>query len=303
MNGSILLPINGSRESMCAMELAWKLGERLKMAVNAQHVINTRGALEVLGLATPGIIGSGPYVGAYESLCNSMSDIASKLEDSYIARKEGRNVTGSWFVDEGEPADAITNRGTEHDLLVLGYRPSGEPPVLKHQTIRLALAEILAQRSPSPVIVVQKPFTAISELAMIGAMDHVNTKWIRNCIRLARALKADCSLTILAGGGHEEPLTEFVRDLKEANPDFQELKMRMVCRDGSPAELADHHLRGLLGQTGCLPVISTVDVGERRITSFGETPSDLLRRLSFDALLIWPEEYCCALFDNKIAAA
>lgn len=302
MNGSILLPVTGSRESMFAMDLAWKLGERLKMSVNAQHVVNTRGALEVLGLTTPGIIGSGPYVDAYESLCGAMRDIAAKLEDSYLARMAGRNATGTWFVDEGEPVAEIVYRLPQHRLLIMGHHHQPELPLLKHQTIRLPMAEILAQLSTIPLLVVQKQFASISELALICAVDHVNTMWIHNCMEMAQALKVACSLTFLAAGQHEEPPTEFVRDLKEASPKLRDLKMRIVTREGNqPAELATHHLRGLLGEPGCLPVIPTVDLEERRITSFAGSPSELLRRLPFEAVLIWPEESCNPLRKNSTA--
>ncbi len=290
MNGSILLPVSGSRESMFAMDLAWKFAEALKVSINSQHVVNTRGALEVLGLSTPGIIGSGPYMAAYESLCREMRNIAAKLEDACMARMAGRNLPGKWFVDEGEPVDVIVNRLAEHQLLIMGYHHQTEP-LLKHQTIRLSLAEIMSQVSTVPLLVVQKQMASISELALICAVDHVNTAWIHNCLELAQALNANCSLTFLAAGQHEEPPTDFVHDLKKSNPDLADLKMRIVTREGNqPAELATHHLRGLLGEAGCLPVVPTVDRDERRITAFAESPSDLLRRLSFDALLIWPEE-------------
>ncbi|MFN8657369.1 MAG: universal stress protein [Candidatus Obscuribacterales bacterium] len=302
MNGSILLPFSGSRESMFAMDLAWTLAERLEMSVDAQHVVNIRGALDVLGVTTPGIIGSGPYVGAFESLCSELRNIATKLEDSYKARKAGRGVSGEWFVDEGEPVDIIVNRSTQHDLLVMGHHQHEQPEqqLLRHQAVRLSLSEILSQTSHAPLLVVQNQFTSISELALILAVDHVNSKWIGNCMQLASALQVNCSLTFLAAGLHEEPPTDFVRDLKDANPALVDLKMRIVTREGhQPAALATHHLRGLLGEPGCLPVIATIDNEERRITSFGESPSDMLRRLAFDALLIWPEESRYPLFPES----
>lgn len=304
MNSSILLPISGSRESMFAMDLAWKLGEELKMSVNAQHVVDTRGALEVLGLTTPGIIGSGPYVAAYDNLCAALREIGRKLEESYLTRKGGRKVAGEWFVDEGEPVDIISNRIPQHNLIVMGHHHQPELPLLKHQTIRLSLPEIMAQISTVPLLVVQQPLTQIRELAVICGVDHVNTLWIKNCVELARALRATCSLTFLTTGQHEEPPTDFVRDLKEANPELRDLKMRIVTRQGNqPAELASHHLRGLLGEADCLPVISTVDRSERRITSFGESPTELIRRLPFDYLLVWPEESNSPISSNVVIAS
>lgn len=291
MSGSILLPITGSQASFYAMDLAWTLAENTRAQVNAQHVIDIRGALEFIGLENPGLIGSGPYLAAYEKICAAMRDVSTKLQEAYAARLNGQTRGGKMFVDEGDPAEEICSRSLKHDLVIMGHRRRERTVFADGQTVKLSLAEKLVQYARIPVLIVQKPVTEFGELAMFCAMDHVNTRWIGNCLQLARLIGATPSLTFLAGGQHEARAACFVEDLKAAHPELSDIYINFVSRaDGKPVCLQPNHLQGLSGSKNVLAVVPTIDAGERRITSWDECPNALVRRLQPDAVLFWPEE-------------
>ncbi len=303
MIGPILLPITGSQESLYALEFAWALAHQTNSIVNAQHVVNVGGALEFVGMERPGIIGSGPYVAAYEVICDSLREIGEKLADSYAARAEGQRINGEVYIDEGETVDAICKRLPMHDLVVMGHRQRKELALPDCHSVRLSLAEVLAHYSSIPLLVVQRPITQISELAMFCSMDHVNIAWIRNCLAAAASIGACCSLTFFASGAHEEDPMNFVRDLKQALPESNGLRIRLVEKMvGRAAEICQHHLLGLSKAGTVLPVVPTMDSGDRRITGVGESPSHMLRRLAFDAVLLWPEESTRPLFGSEPAS-
>lgn len=303
MNGSILLPITGSQESLYAIELAWALARQTNSTVNAQHVVNVGGALEFVGMERPGIIGSGPYLGAFEMICDSLREIGEKLADSYAARAEGQRIAGEVFIDEGETVEAICKRLPMHDLIVMGHRQRAELAFPDCQSVRLSLAEVLAHYASIPLLVVQRPMVQVSELAIFSSMDHVNLVWIRNCLAAARSLGASCSLTFFAGGQHEEEPMNFVRDLKQALPEAKDLRIRLVEQmEGRSAEIRPHHLRGRADEGDVLAVVPTMASGDRRITGVGESPSHMLRRLDFDAVLLWPEESTKPLFGSESAS-
>ncbi len=300
MNGQILLPFTGSQESLYAIEFAWALAKQTKSTVNAQHVVNVHGALEFVGIERPGIVGSGPYLGAYETVCQSLRDIAEKLADSYAARAEGQQVEGEVFVDDGETVGEICKRLSNHDLVVMGHRQRNELALPNCQTVRLSLAELLSHYSSIPLLIIQRPITQISELAVFCSMDHINTQWLRNCLAAAKAIGASCSLTFFASGAHEEEPMNFVRDLKQALPESKDIRIRLVTRMGECApQICEHHLRGESTDGTVLAVIPTMDSGDQRITGIGESPSNMLRRLDFDAVLFWPEESTNPLFCSK----
>jgi nucleotide-binding universal stress UspA family protein len=302
MVGSILLPLAGSQESLYALEFAWSLAEVTGSKVNAQHVVDTRGAFELVGMERPGIVGSGLYVSAYQAVCQSLKGISEKLSESYLARAAGRGIAGELFIDEGEPVEEICRRQSEHDLIIMGHRQRATFSLPDCQTVRLSLAEILAQNSSIPTLIIQQPIEQISEMMMFVSMDHINSSWIRNCLAAASLIGAECGLTILASGEHEEEPLDFMRNLRQAVPELEAARIRLVTREGGryhPAELCAHHLRGQTGKRAFLAVVPTTDRGENRITTFGEPPNNLLRRLTFDAVLVWPEESTKPLLPGK----
>lgn len=300
MGGSILLPLAGSQESMYAAELAWALAKRTRSVVNAQHVVDTRGAFELVGMERPGLVGSGLYVSAYEAVCQSLRSIAEKLSESYLSRATGQEVPGQIFIDEGEPVEEISRRQREHDLIVMGHRQRAPFALPDCQTVRLSLAEILAHHTSVPLLIVQQPALEIKEMMLVCSMDHINGQWIRNGLALARLLQLECALSFFAGGEHEEEPMNFMRDLKEAVPELEDSRVKLITREGGPAELCPHHLRAQHGPL--LAVVPTTDRGEQRITALGEPPNYMLRRLAFDALLFWPEESTRALLCDEPSA-
>jgi Ca2+-transporting ATPase len=50
---------------------------------------------------------------------------------------------------------------------------------------------------------------------------------------------------------------------------------------------------------GRIIVLPTIDSGEHRITSTGECPTALLRRVAFETILLWPEEFAKPLFRGE----
>lgn len=302
MGGAILLPFTGSQESLYASQCAWTLAEQTNSVVDAQHVIDTRGALEFVGLEKPGLVGSGPYLAGYEAICQSLREIGDKLEDAYSARVT-RKIHGKVFLDEGEPIEEICKRLQQHDLAVIGHRQRRLSSWPDCQTVKLSLAEILAHHALAPVLIVQKSVESFSEVAIFSSMDHVNSRFINNSVSLAESLGAKPTLTFLASGGNEECSLDFARDLKAANPGLERVPVRLLTRSDAQAQLSVHHLRGMLGEANVLCVISTIDKGAHRITSSGESPCSLLRRLAFVALLIWPEECDAPLFAREMCSS
>lgn len=304
MNNSILLPIAGSRNSLFAMEAAWRLAEQTGSVVDAQHVIDSVGALEFVGLQQAGMVGSGPYLNAFEHLRDGLREIGRLVVETYTTRAEGKRLSGESFLDEGDRVEEICRRAAEHSLVVMGHRRRQPTEKLHCHPDRLSLAETLAHCSSVPLLIVENQVAKVEELVLVCSMDHINAVWMKNCLAAAKALKAECSLTFLASGAREEQPMDFLQDLRRANPEFADLPVRLVTRSsGVAGQLCQHHLRVGSPERSVIAVIPTIHRGDQRVTSYGECPSDLLRRLTFDAMLFWPEEYTTPLFSVNAQAA
>ncbi|MBP9092903.1 universal stress protein [bacterium] len=296
--GSFLLPINGSPESLFASEFVWSLASRNQSKVTAQHTIDLFGTLQFLGQEKAGLIGSGPYVAAYESICQSLRAIASKLEDSYTARAAAHHVDSTFICSEGDPVEEVCKLASAHDLLVVGYRKRAAVDYPACQGIKLSRAERLAHLSPIPILFVQKPIQAITEFAIFVSMDHMNINWLKNCMHSALAVGANYSVTILASGVHEEPAAAFVRDLVAADDEIEEECIKIVPLADDGGLLNFSQMKNAVDH-GRVIVLPTIDSGEHRITSTGECPTALLRRVAFESILLWPEEFIRPLFKGE----
>ena len=295
--GAFLLPINGSPESLFASEFVWSLASKSQSKVTAQHTIDNFGALQFLGQEKAGLIGSGPYVAAYQGICESLRAIAAKLEDSYTARAASHHVDSTFVCTDGDPVEEVCKLAPDHNLLVVGYRKRTAVDYPGCQGLKLSRAERLAHLSPIPILFVQKPLQAITKFAIFVSMDHMNVNWLKNCMHSALAVGADYSVTILASGVHEEPAASFVRDLIEADDEIEAENIKIVT--AAADELMNFgQLKGGVDH-GRVIVLPTIDAGEHRITSTGECPTALLRRVAFESILLWPEEYAKPLFSGE----
>ncbi len=121
---SILLAINGSEESLHAAELAWALARSLPATLKAQTVIETRALWRLMEQGRPGLIGSSPYIAAYQAACSAMRSVAEGLSTSYEARVGSAGVDSEFLIDEGDTVDEICRRAEENDLVIVGRRRS-----------------------------------------------------------------------------------------------------------------------------------------------------------------------------------
>ncbi|MFA6209571.1 MAG: universal stress protein [Candidatus Obscuribacterales bacterium] len=293
---SFLLPINGSPEALFASEFVWSLASNSRSKVTAQHTIDIFGTLQFLGQEKAGLVGSGPYVAAYENICQSLRAIASKLEDSYSARAASHNVDSTFICADGDPVEEICKLAPGQDLLVVGYRKRVAVDYPACQGIKLSRAERLAHLSPIPILFVQKPIQAITEFAIFVSMDHMNVNWLKNCMHSALALGANYSVTILASGVHEESASAFVRDLVAADDEIEEERIKVVSLTDGGGLLNYSQMQDSV-DSGRVVVLPTIDSGDHRITSTGECPTALLRRVAFESILLWPEEFAKPIFN------
>lgn len=114
----------------------------------------------------------------------------------------------------------------------------------------------------------------------------------------ALAVGANYSVTILASGVHEESAASFVRDLIAADDEIEEECIKVVSLADNAGLLNFGQMKDSVDH-GRIIVLPTIDSGEHRITSTGECPTALLRRVAFESILLWPEEFAKPLFRGE----
>lgn len=152
---SILLPIDGSFESLQATRVACSIAKTANAKVLAQTVLDTNALWDLIGHDTAGLIGSGPYMSAYETMTTAFRSVCETLLVAFDALVD-HAVEASTVLDEGNLVRAVLNRASDHDLLVVGHRRNrrqDDDP--EHYFIRHSLCERLGSSCPVPLLIVQ----------------------------------------------------------------------------------------------------------------------------------------------------
>ena len=117
---NILLVIDGSADSLAAVNVAISLTKQVPQSqVLALYVLDTPAVWNFLGAPEPGLIGSGPYFQACESIKNSLRDLAETVVDSYRARCNNVECFAQVIVDEGAWLDKVAERAKMLQPLIL----------------------------------------------------------------------------------------------------------------------------------------------------------------------------------------
>jgi nucleotide-binding universal stress UspA family protein len=305
---SILLALSGSEQAYEAAQLAWNLADQVDATVTAQHVVDTQSAWALLGNDKPGLIGSGLYIAAYETLCGSLKDLATKLAEKY-EHMDGANKTKSTcFVDEGDPVHEICSRAKEHDLVIVGHAPT----VAKHTSCRTfskaSVAEGLANYCNKPLLVVQRKPEPWKSLKILVSIEHLNIEYILSCLCNAHRLNLKPQLVCLATGVHEEKPQDMIRNLRYAHKELADVEIDVALFGDFAAQhnssLWSHQtIRVELdAYADSLVVVPTREIGGKRITIFGSSPEMFIEFLTLPTILFFPEEVPAAKISEPAKA-
>ncbi len=156
---SYLLAIDGSAAAKDASHLAWNIATQTGASVDAQFVVNTAGAWNLLSCPIrPGFIGSGSYLEARFKLNSILHSIGEDIMLAYRSQAEGINIKSNTYIDEGDPAQEILKRAKNYSLLIIGHRRAIEESRLP------SLCEKLIQDCPCPLLVVSDTINNFSQI-------------------------------------------------------------------------------------------------------------------------------------------
>ncbi|HEY9732566.1 MAG TPA: universal stress protein [Drouetiella sp.] len=290
---SILLALSGSEQSCQAAHVARNLAEKTGAKMVATHVVDVRKSWSLFGCERAGLIGSGMYVSAYETICRSLRDLGSKLAEKF----ETVFPTAECVVVEGDPLDELCKRSHDFDLVVVGHRPTvpDEDAGSHESAFRYSLAEHLSTVCSKPLLVVQRECKPWTKLKILVSVDHLNFRFIDESLNLASTLGLEPKLVCLASGGHEEPAGKLLPDLRSAHPELANLEIDLIGVGGAVEE----HLSAAKAKAPCpeiaasendLFVLPTEQLGEARISVLGIPADTFLKTWTLPNVLFYPEE-------------
>ncbi|MCC6979071.1 MAG: universal stress protein [Candidatus Melainabacteria bacterium] len=296
---SILIGISGSEQSLNAAEIAWKLARDLNFSVTAEHIVDSATVWELLRCDMPGLVGSGPYVEMYEEIIDSLKSLANKLSLRYEALAAGAAVTAECNVKDGNPVKVLCEDSKKHALVVIGHIPSSQRKTVKEfcHYVRHSIAEGIAHECTVPVLIVQSKPAHWKTMTIVSEIDHINIRYIRSCMRLAKKLSLLPSLEFWGTGTREESAEELKKDLFSQLPEAENTEVEIEYFPGHTAIERKDLIQGQYAeQAALIPsdtlfVLPTRGIAKDRYSVFGIEPEQFVRCLNLPCLLLWPEDH------------
>jgi nucleotide-binding universal stress UspA family protein len=158
MSQSILVALDGSQESLFAADIAASLAKRKQAGITGMTVVDTQALWEIAGQDLPGIIGSGPYIVAYQLIESSLRSVAETLMVAFESRVADHCISTQALVDEGDIVEHILKRAEHHGIVVMGHKSrSRRHTIHKRRYFHSSICQLVADSCPVPLLIVQGP--------------------------------------------------------------------------------------------------------------------------------------------------
>lgn len=278
---SYLIALDGSRESLLAAEIAWKLAEVNDAKVLAQTVVDTQSLWQVIGKDLPGIIGNGPYLAAHEAINTALRNISGTLLEAYDARARGHKAISESVLDEGITLDQITKRAKDHAFVIMGHR-RGRQTNERGGTWHYSLAEHLAYVCPKPLLIVQEECEPWKSARFVVSEDTYDASALKIFLEFAKALNMKEEIYCIA---LEENIGKFIELVKKDLPSSNQV--RLLAPDADEGDPAWECATDVSAKT--LLVIATKGTDSARQTCAGTDLGAFVHNMRFPAVVILPE--------------
>lgn len=282
---SYLLALDGSQESLFAAELAWQLASANQAKVLAQTVVDSQSLWQHVGKDSPGIIGSGPYLAAYEVIQKALTAVAETLLNAYEARARGHNIESDCVIDEGNMIDQIVKRAKEHLVVVIGHRRfhnAEQKKASKYWFQHYSLAEHLAYECPKPLLIVQEKCAPWKTARLVISNDTFDSSALTIFFEFANALKLAQEIFCVAP---EELIGQFIAEVRACIPANQQVQV--MCQDQGETDPTWDCATDVPKST--LLVVATKKTTEGRMTCADTDPGTFVHELRWPAVVILPE--------------
>lgn len=303
---SILLGLSGSEQSSYAAEVAWYLAKKLNASVTAEHVIDKTTIWELLRSDTPGFVGGKEYIEIFDSIIDSLKALADQLACKYEVMAAARGIRARCLTKEGNPIRVLCEDSDDYDMIVLGHVEEKNRSYNRdmREYMRHSIAEGVAHESRVPVLVVQSKPAFWDSMTIVSEIDHLNMKYIRSCLALAKCLGLRTVIEFWGTGLREETPESLLKNLLDEMPELQECVIDIEYFAGPAASQRQGLFCGrsmdqaaqLQSQT--LYVLPTRGIGRERITTFGIAPEEFVSSMALPCLLLWPEDNDSLQFDD-----
>jgi nucleotide-binding universal stress UspA family protein len=270
---SILVALDGSKDALNASQAAWQLARKTKSKIVALSVVDTQSIWDFLGHKLAGMIGSGVYISAFQSINSSLQNIAESLLTAFESRSNGYGIETSTIVGEGNLAEVVLKNAQNHDLIIMGRRAKFQND--SHTILRTSLSAKVAEAAPIPVLMVSSEPLRWTTARFILDSTCFDNRAMKSFFKFAEDLKLQPEIFCL-----DAKSEQWIEDLNEPS------KVSEVVIADSVYDDAWHSAFEVTSST-LLVVPTTIKQGKRYLAD-GRDVGQFLATLSTLSLMILP---------------
>lgn len=274
---SYLVALDGSKDALNAAEVAWKLGKAKGAKLTALTVIDTQSIWDTFGRGLSGLIGSGPYIAAFENIRSSLRSISESLLTAFEARSQGHQIETVSMIEEGNLAERVLHNTEGHDLVLMGRRAttaSGDRSFL-----RTSLSEKVAAASASPVLIVSSEPRLWKQARLVLDGETYDKQLVLKFLQISEDLQLTPEIFCI---GNEAAVEKLSKALKEFIPH----SVQILSHD---AEYGDETWEDAMDVTSAtLLMVSTAVRDGQRCIGNGPQIKNFIRSLSVISLFVFP---------------
>jgi nucleotide-binding universal stress UspA family protein len=284
MMNSLLLALDGSEQSLHAAEFAWQLAKASKAKVVAQTVVDSSATWKLIAPGEPGLIGSGPYVMAHESIKAALHTIADALVVSYETRAKGTGVQSQSVIDEGDIVEEILKRANDHDLVIIGHRRSrtNERTGRQRGFSPYSVTEEVAHYCPKPLLIVQHKQLPWKSARLVVSPETFNTTTLNAFLEFTAPYAIPLQIYCI---GSDETINKLLSQVRASVSKSKNITVLAY----DPSEGDDPFDCAVDVNAEALLVITTTGKKERQ-TCAGTSLASFVRYLTPATILILPAE-------------
>ncbi len=304
MAKSFLLAFDGSQEALFAADLAAALAKSKGARLTAQTVVDSQSVWEIVGQDLPGIIGSGPYMAAYQTIENTLRSVAETLMYAFECRIANSELEAVCEIDEGNIIDLILRRAANHDLVIMGHKSKlRQRNIHQRRYLNTSLCQRVADTCPVPLLVVQNAMQLWSRSVLLVSAETYCSETVRAFVELSTAVGGKAEIVCTGRSKTIDSLISTVRSQLAQDP-IAELaadKVSFSVVGRRLYELETFFSLSGAAESDTIIVLTTCDTEQGRKVCTGESLDYVIRDVAAACTLFLPPRQMAPLLQAELS--
>jgi len=278
----ILIPTDGSPNSLTALEYGIYIARKQKSSLLGLHVIDVNLIQGPMITDISGATAMPPYEGFLEAIEKSLEEKADSILKEFQESCQKAGMTAGVKKAVGKISSVIIEEAQSADLIVMAKK--GENYHLKDGGLLGSVAEAVVRNAGRPVMVTPEKFIEIESMALAFDGSESATKALKLSLELSRENTWPLTAVIVAAdAGRADALITQIEDMNENDPQAPPADCETIVFTGKET---DELMKYLKAEPVELMMMGAYGHNRLRELLLGSTTSHIIRKSPIPVLLV-----------------